>query len=164
MNITKIIETTQEEKIDITEITLISAEEFEEAREIIPPCNEVWWWTRTPDAGYASSVRIVYAGYGGALSYDHAGSSRGVRPLAIFNPKSSNLKSPDRFKMSGETWTVIAEGKALCDRCVDRRQFRKEWSAKDANMYEKSDVKKWLDEWARKIWEEEDEQADSIQL
>ena len=153
MEIEKIIETTKKEEIDITEITLISAEEFEEAREIIPPGNEVWWWTRTPVAGDAGRVRVVSAGGGGALGGNGAGGSYGVRPLAIFNPKSSNLKIQDRFKLAGETWTVIAEGKALCDRCIDCRPFRNDWRAPDANVYEKSDVKAWLDEWAKKIEE-----------
>ena len=40
-------------------------------------------WLRTPYAGYAGSVRIVYAGDGGALDYNGATDSNGVRPLAI---------------------------------------------------------------------------------
>ena len=40
-------------------------------------------WLRTPNAGNASFVRIVYAGNGGALNHDHADYSYGVRPLAI---------------------------------------------------------------------------------
>ena len=40
-------------------------------------------WLRTPYAGLAFGVRIVHAGYGGALGLNHANSSIGVRPLAI---------------------------------------------------------------------------------
>lgn len=40
-------------------------------------------WLRTPDAGYAPIVSITYAGYGGALNYNHATNSYAVRPLAI---------------------------------------------------------------------------------
>ena len=40
-------------------------------------------WLRTPYAGDAHSVRIVYAGDGGALRNGGANGSRGVRPLAI---------------------------------------------------------------------------------
>ena len=40
-------------------------------------------WLRTPDAGYANHVRIVYAGNGGALYDSNAHNSYGVRPLAI---------------------------------------------------------------------------------
>lgn len=40
-------------------------------------------WLRTPLAGYADLVRVVYAGGGGALNLNHAHSSTGVRPLAI---------------------------------------------------------------------------------
>ena len=40
-------------------------------------------WLRTPHAGYADGVRIVYAGNGGALDLNNARGSYGVRPLAI---------------------------------------------------------------------------------
>lgn len=40
-------------------------------------------WLRTPDAGYAGYVRVVFAGYGGALNVNSARISYGVRPLAI---------------------------------------------------------------------------------
>ena len=40
-------------------------------------------WLRTPYAGNAYDVRIVYAGYGGALDSYEARYSGGVRPLAI---------------------------------------------------------------------------------
>lgn len=40
-------------------------------------------WLRTPYAGSAYGVRIVYAGYGGALDNNTAIYSYGVRPLAI---------------------------------------------------------------------------------
>lgn len=40
-------------------------------------------WLRTPHAGIATNVRIVYAGSGGALNNYGAFNSSGVRPLAI---------------------------------------------------------------------------------
>ena len=40
-------------------------------------------WLRTPDAGHAGRVRVVYAGNGGALDVYIALYSYGVRPLAI---------------------------------------------------------------------------------
>ena len=42
-------------------------------------------WLRTPYAGRASHVRVVHAGRGGALDYDNALHSYGVRPLAIIS-------------------------------------------------------------------------------
>ena len=40
-------------------------------------------WLRTPNAGNATSVRVVLAGDGGALDGSNANYSNGVRPLAI---------------------------------------------------------------------------------
>lgn len=40
-------------------------------------------WLRTPNAGNANYVRVVYAGFGGALDNHCANNSGGVRPLAI---------------------------------------------------------------------------------
>lgn len=42
-------------------------------------------WLRTPYAGYAYTVRVVYAGDGGALNNVLAHNSYGVRPLAIIS-------------------------------------------------------------------------------
>lgn len=42
-------------------------------------------WLRTPYAGHANRVRIVYAGTGGALNDSGAHGSGGVRPLAIIS-------------------------------------------------------------------------------
>jgi hypothetical protein len=41
------------------------------------------YWIRTPYAGYAHSVRICYAGNGGALNGSHATDADAVAPLAI---------------------------------------------------------------------------------
>jgi len=41
------------------------------------------YWLRTPYAGHASSVRLCYTGYGGALSSNSANGSYGAAPLAI---------------------------------------------------------------------------------
>ena len=51
-------------------------------------------------------------------------------------------------ELAGHTWTVIADDLVLCDDIVGYACFRKDHNAKDANDYEASDVKKWLENWA----------------
>lgn len=57
-----------------------NADKLAYAKGASSPVSE---WLRTPYAGHASRVRIVYAGNGGALDYDTANGSYAVRPLAI---------------------------------------------------------------------------------
>lgn len=45
--------------------------------------SPVSYWLRTPNAGYACSVRICYTGHGGGLYYTTAYNSIAVAPLAI---------------------------------------------------------------------------------
>lgn len=73
----------------------------------------------------------------------------GVRPaLQIPDLESFNLRIGDRFILVGEQWVVISKDKALCDRIIGKMPFREDWKAPDANDYEKSDVKIWLEKWA----------------
>ena len=56
-------------------------------------------------------------------------------------------------------WTMIGDSLALCDDVVGSCAFRKNWKAQDANIYEKSDIKKWLENWAEEngIWRSDDD-------
>ena len=65
-----------------TKIGLLTADQYREHRDILPPLGE-WWWLATPysteRAGYTSLVR--YVGSDGTLSNNNAYyGSRGVRP------------------------------------------------------------------------------------
>ena len=146
MKIQKHIMTTQEQDIQINEITLLSKEEYLDAKENIPAIHKRWW-LRSP--GYYQYYAVYVRGVGSlSRSYVDIGSAC-VRPaLKILNDKSSNLNIGDKFNMAGYTWTVILEGTALCDTVVGNTCFRKDWKSDDANKYDASDIKKWLESWA----------------
>ena len=133
--------------LDITGITLLSIEEAKALPKKIRDIGK-FWWLRSPGNGINSAVYVecdgdVYpCGYNVEKEY-------GVRPALIINLESSNLKIGDKFKLAGQTWTVISERYALCDGIIGKHTFRNEWRASDANDYEKSDVKKFLENWAR---------------
>ena len=148
MKVEKIIKNTKEIDLQIEEITLLSKEEYLAAKDIIPARHD-WWWLRSPyryDTNYAGVVRSI-----GNFNYDPVvDGSDGVSPaLKIRDLKSSNLEVGDQIILAGYTWTVISDDYILCDSIVGKTCFRKDWKAPDANVYEKSDIKKWLEAWAK---------------
>ena len=134
--------------IEISEITLLSVEEYRAARQNIPVISE-WWWLRSPGsfdyiAAYVDSGGSVNA-YGNYVNY----ANNCIRPaLRISNLASSNLRAKDVIRLAGKTWTVISDDLILCDESVGNCAFRDDYQAHDANVYERSDVKKWLEKWA----------------
>lgn len=148
MKAIKEIISTQKVDIDIEDVTILSAEEYEMAKDVIPPIH-MWWWLRSPGSiqGYAA-----YVSYGGSLSLSSVHLGGGcVRPaLRIKNLKSSNLLLGERFSLARKTWTVVLDDMAICNDTVGKTCFRENWKADDANDYSASDLKKWVDEWAKK--------------
>lgn len=146
MKIEKLITTTQEQDLKITGITLLSIEEYEKYKENICAVKTWYWWLRSP--GYDENYTAVVRGSG---LVSHYGSSvditYGVRPALIINLESSNLQISDKFKVKGYTWTVISDTLAICDEIIGEESFRDNLRAPDANDYEASDVKKYIEEW-----------------
>ncbi len=129
--------------IDITDITLLSIEEYEAAETNIPSVDG-WWWLRSPNCLglYAACVRPG----GGVNDNGHIITGYiGVRPAIRINSKSVNLQIGDKVRLEGFTWTYVSEGILLCDSIIIKMPFRKDWKAEDANHYEASDVKAYLD-------------------
>jgi len=130
--------------IEINGITLLSIEEYEACKYIIPNIN-FWWWLRSPGYSSINAANVSNVGnvsdFGNYVNYD----DRAVRPALIY--ESSNLQIGDKIKIVGYNWTVISDSMILCDDVVGFTYFRKDWRANDANDYEKSDIKKWLNDW-----------------
>ena len=150
MKVSKQIITHEPMDITIDEITLLSVEEYERCNEHIPAVND-WWWLRSPglDSNRAAYVHIAafVDYYGFNVDFD----CYAVRPVVVLrlNPESPNLQIGDKLDFAGYTWTMIDANMALCDSAVGQTCFRKDSDAPDANVYEKSDVKKWLEQWAK---------------
>lgn len=149
-------------KLEIKEITLLSAEEAmtfltkeQRKRHEDTPSSDGYWWLRSPipdRPGYACAVRQK----DGELYMDNVDDVADVIPvLKISNMKSLGLKIGDKIQIADETWSVISDEIVWRDRSIGIAQFNKEkWLpdsieyVPDANCYEKSDIKKSLDEWA----------------
>jgi len=135
-------------KEDIAEVTLLSKEEFEQCEDIIQK-PAYWWWLRSPDAHLTCGAAIV--NNFGYVDYEFVHNTAGrIRPvLRIPNLRYSNFKIGDRFGfIDNNVWTVISDELVLCDNSIGRTCFRENWGAPDANDYNVSSIKYWLEEWA----------------
>ena len=149
MLVKKIIKTIEPVELEITGITLLSKEEYLKYRDRIPPRNE-WWWLRSPYTDYDYNAGCV-SNDGYVDDRDVNDTSVGVSPALICNLASSNLQIGDEFRLKGYTWTVISDKYAICNDIIGYHCFRDDWEAPDANIYEKSDVKRYLEVWWNEI-------------
>ena len=127
----------------------MSKEEYEAAKEYITPID-MWWWLRSPGENndHVAFVNRDHVDEHGNYVNDWG---TAVRPaLKIRNFDSLGVKEKDSFVFGGYTWTVISNEIALCDKAVWRVPFRENRETEDANIFEKSDVKKWLKRWAKR--------------
>lgn len=134
--------------LKVTGITLLSVEEYEEAKTHIIPIKG-WWWLRSP-GNHSCLAALVNRGRVSTFG-NRVNSTLGVvRPaLLIQNLNSFKLKHGDRILDYAEhDWTVISDTMALCDDGIGTHCFHGDCEAPDANDYEQSDVKKSLETWA----------------
>ena len=148
MKAEKIIKTTEPIDIQIDGITLLSVEEAGKVPNSQRAIGKVWW-LRSPGDFDISTASVLGDGSVSDYGYHVNLNVLGVRPALIFDLESSNLQINDQIVLAGYTWTVIDGGYALCNEIVRNTCFRENWGAKDANQYEASDIKKWLENWAR---------------
>ena len=82
-----------------------------------------------------------------------------VRPvLIISNLESSGLKIGDTFEFGSKQFEIISNNKAFCLTNIGACVFKRNSNALNANNYERSDVKKFIDEWFEKSIEEVNEE------
>ena len=146
--------------MEIIGATLLSLEEAKQLDKEILKASGNWWWLRSPSIydKYYNQAACAHGDNG--YVYVLVELSVGVRPaLCISNLSSSNLQIGDKFEFGGRNFTVISDKYALCDEVIGRCAFRKDWEAKDANSYEASDVKVFVDQWFDRTKELEAERA-----
>ena len=152
MKVTKII--TQELDLEITEATLLTIEEARKLPEWLRRYDE-WWWLKSPGCNSNYVTFVDDDGFVNSFG-DYAFVDNIVRPvLIISNFDSSNLQIGDTFEFGDEKFEVISNDKAFCLGDIDYMEFRKDPDAPDANDYEKSDVKKYIDVWFEKATEQQ---------
>lgn len=136
-----------ETSIEVTDISILSANEYKTAEKNIPLVNG-WWWLRSPGDGAHSAVCVRPSGDICDCGCHDIG---GVRPAIRINPKYVDLQIGDKVQLEGCTLTYISEGILLCDYIMIKMPFRKDWDAKDANCYEASDIAAYLAKRFRRV-------------
>ena len=130
--------------IKVLGATLLSKEEYNANSDII---KELWqgvtWWTRSKGwegDDYACIVSTSLHDRGDVVDREFA-----VRPAIELDFR--RLSKGTKVSYAGETFTVLEDGLALCDGLVRMMAFRADRSAPNANEYESSDIKNWVEAW-----------------
>lgn len=107
------------------------------------------WWLRSPGYNSILAAFVYFDGsvsnFGDCVYLDYFA----VRPaLHISNLDSFNLQIyKDSIKVFDKYWVYIGNNKVLLrGEPVTKMAFRQDWKAEDANVYEKSDIKKYLNQ------------------
>ena len=130
----------------ITDVTLLSQDEYVEYKDVISLITDNWWLRSLgPYSAYAS---VMVDNHGEVnTQYWSSSNSVGVRPVILCDLSHSNYSVGDQISLAGYSWTVLNNSMILCDGIVGRTAFRAEYSAPDSNDYDASDVKQWLANW-----------------
>ena len=140
-------------EIKILGATLLSEEEYKSNNDLIKYSGGDWW-LRTPETyytydsdNYCGNVLIVLSSGGIDIANTSCPEFEVVPSLILQN---KTLPIGSKLTYAGQTFTVLRNGLALCDKRVCQMAFRKDWESPYANDYDASDVKKWVDSWFSK--------------
>lgn len=132
------------EDAEITGATLLSIDEFKEYKDNIPLLKESWW-LRSPGVCDCEKAEAYEVRYITCVS-NVVHSTYVIRP-ALQVSNLVDVEVGDKIKFDEKFFTVISPEYALCDTIIGRGAFRKDNEAADANDYEASDIKKFVDAW-----------------
>ena len=135
---------TKEVEFDIAEVTILSVDEASRLKPEQLQTGDYWWLRQqNPDPNWVFAVDPH-----GNIERSTQKRYNGVRPVM----KLTNIKGlvcGDKFVAGLEHWTMLSDDLALCDREVGKCFFRASGGAyKTGTWYEKSDLKRWLENWA----------------
>lgn len=149
-NVRRTITIAKEFDLNILEATLLTNEEARQLPKRLRRYNK-YWWLRSPGYTHDFAANVDYENVDGTGSFVKM-HDIAVRPvLIISNLKSSNLEIGDTFEFGNKMFEIISDDKAFCLTDIGTSAFREDFKADDANNYEKSDVKKFIDEWFKRV-------------
>ena len=158
VNARKTITIAKEVDLDIIEATLLTITEVRKLPERLKIYDD--WWLKTPGS---YSCYVAFVNYNGVVDYDISCCDFMVRPaLVISNLDAFNLQIGDTFVFGRSEFEIITNSKALCSTWIEISPFREDWKADDANDYEKSDIKKIVDEWFEKSKKELNNEKEEV--
>lgn len=146
----------KKDTIKVLEATLLSREEVETLLVKDEKIYKKWWWLRTPGDNNDDVCYVDKTGYIFPNGYvcDNYGS--GVRPALRIDNFNSDVTVGDIFMFGGKEFKVISPTLAwIHNDDIGTCAFREKWDAPDANAYETSDIKKFVDKWFNAIIKKE---------
>ena len=138
--------------MEFKEITLLTATEYEECKDIVPHLREEYWWLRTIGSDKNAVCFVRRDGLVNPIGHPCDHKFVTVRPVCAFDLDFSDLmfwsKTEDllgsKIKFGKYTWTIfnVVNGKlrALCDEVI-----AKHWFDPKTNAWTKSELKTWLE-------------------
>jgi hypothetical protein len=142
----------QETELEIEEVTLLSVDEATKIPKRLLKSRD-YWWLCSPGRLCDFSVVACVDGDDGYIYDDglFVKYAHDIRPaLRVKNLGSLNLKVGAVVRINDCSYYVIPGNTLLSKKYIGECSFRKDWKAPDANVYEKSDIKKFVDDWAVK--------------
>ena len=123
---------------DISEITLLSTEEWEKVKEIKSvPKYTSWWWLRSP--GTFSYYAVVINSDSDFADYGYYVHNRYVCVRPSFRVPNFKSKIGSKIFIENTLCTVIDTDYVLSDIVICRHKFDKE-----SNDYDKSEIKQFI--------------------
>ncbi len=141
----------KEVTIEATELTLLTKEEYLEAKQRIKPIKTQIWWLRPSNAEEDPYIVADSEDKIAETTWKFGDVELAVRPALRFDTSRTALHVGDTFMFGDNTWTVILEGLALCDDVFEMMGYQgwgpgEPWATPEAwRNYEKSDIKEYLD-------------------
>lgn len=147
MKVRKIIAVKKETAVKILGVTLLSEEEYLLNKDIIPQVCDTWW-LRTPGP-YRGTAKVV-SFTDSLICCDVGGDYSFIRPVLKIYDSKSELYRGMKIEVANHLFTVLSDNLAICDKVTDRACFRAARRADDAKVFDASDIKKQLNDWAKK--------------
>lgn len=157
----------EEIDLELKEATLLSVEQFEKCKAYIPYFDEEIenfinisqvFWLKDEATGRFANNTICYAVYKYDSTKDwYVNNDFGspilddipLRPIVVFSNTNGELSPGDRFQIADTDFTVIGNNIAIVDHAIGLSKFDKE-----STDYEKSEIKKKVDDWFQKLVKE----------
>lgn len=129
----------------IGDIRLLSAEEYQEHKNILRTVPDEYLWLMTK--GVETSRAVAVINRRGKIDYygvDVANTGVGVKPILLLCDDS--FKIGEQVNLAGTVWTVfkVKDGhtSVICDDIIAKRRFDPK-----GNSWVFSELKDWLQEW-----------------
>lgn len=141
---------TKESDLNILGATLLTTDEAQQLPFKLRKYS-LYWWLKSPGCCSNCAAAVGTSGiiYNTGVTVGIVNNV--VRPtLIIRNLEFSNLCIGDIFEFGGKQFEIISHDRAFCLTDIGKCAFRGDKIAPDANDYEKSDVKEYINDWFKK--------------